>query len=153
MEVDAFLADSAESVQGKIYALGVGWNAIFAPAFPIVQPRISLGITVRVPYTATNQMHSITVHLDSEDGVRKQLGLNAGPDGEPTPIMEIAGNFNLGRPPLLPAGDEQIVGFAMQIDQLQFDGPGMFTWEIEIDGAVLKRLPMRIVQMLPGQLG
>ncbi len=153
MEVNAFLADSAESVQGKIYAMGVGWNAIFTQAFPFIQPRIALGITVSVPYTATNHMHNITVHLETEDGVKKPLGFSAGSDGESAAIMEIKGNFSLGRPPLLPAGDEQLVGFAMQIDQLEFDAPGMFSWVIGIDGDLLKRLPMRVSQMRPGQLG
>jgi len=59
--------------------------------------------------------------------------------------------FNVGRPPLLPAGDEQVVPIALTIDGLQFDRPDMFSWVIAIDGTVLKRLPMRVHQL--AQLG
>lgn len=154
MEVDAFLADSAESVQGKIYALGIGWNTIFCPSFPVVHARVAIGITVRVPYTATNQMHTISAHLETEDALRVQLGLSQGAaDLDPTPVLELKAQFNVGRPPLLPAGDEQIVAFAMEVNQLPFESPGMFSWVISIDGVEVKRLPMRVHQLAPGQLG
>ncbi|HEV7567505.1 MAG TPA: hypothetical protein VGO31_16280 [Microbacteriaceae bacterium] len=151
MEVTAFLADSAEAVQGKIYALGIGWNAIFAQVFPVSHPRLALGITIQVPYTATNHMHTVTVHLETEDGERVQLGFNPQPGGEPAPVYELGGSFNVGRPPMLVAGDEQIVPFAMTIDQLLFEAPGMFAWVVSIDGAEMKRIPMR-VSALPGGL-
>lgn len=152
MEVTAFLADSAEAVQGKIYALGIGWNAIFSPVFPVTHPRLALGITIQVPYTATNQMHTVTVHLETEDGARVRLGMNAQPGSEPTPILELGGGFNVGRPPMLVAGDEQVVPFAMTIDQLYFEAPGMFAWVVSIDGHEMKRIPMRLTTLPPGGL-
>ena len=33
IELDAFLADSVASVQGKLYALGAGWNRIASGSF------------------------------------------------------------------------------------------------------------------------
>jgi len=35
IELDAFLADSVASVQGKLYALGAGWNRIAVALFPL----------------------------------------------------------------------------------------------------------------------
>ncbi|MGN6760650.1 MAG: DUF6941 family protein [Leifsonia sp.] len=146
MEVDAFLADSAESVQGKIYALGIGWNTLFANSFPMTHPRIAIGVTIHVPFTATNQNHTISVYLEEEDGQRHQLGVQPSPTGELEPAFELRTGFTLGRPPLLAQGDEQIVAMAMVIDQLQFTQPGMLAWVIEIDGEAMKRLPMRVAQ-------
>jgi hypothetical protein len=152
MEVTAFLADSADAVQGKIYALGIGWNAIFSPVFPVTHPRLALGMMIQVPYTATNQMHTVTVHLETEDGEHVRLGMNAQPGPEPTPIFELGGSFNVGRPPMLVAGDEQVVPFAMTIDQLHFEAPGMFAWVVSIDGREMKRIPMRLTPLPPGAL-
>jgi hypothetical protein len=103
MEVDAFLADSAESVQGKVYALGIGWNTVYVRELPSVHPRVSVGITIRVPYTATNQMHTVVLHLEDEDGERIPLGQEPSePDDPPKQVFELGGQFNVGRPPLLP---------------------------------------------------
>jgi hypothetical protein len=143
VEIDAFLADSAESVQGKLYAIGIGWNSIFSGGFPFAQSRIALGIIVQVPYTETNEVHTLTVHLEDEDGGRKQLGVNLQPDG-PAPVVQIQTSFNVGRPPMLPAGDAQMISFAMNFDQLPFEAPGMFNWVVSIDDSVVKRLPMRV---------
>jgi len=152
VEVDVFLADSAEAVQGKIYALGAGWNLLWAHAFPVTQPRIAIGIIVRVPYTATNQMHNLSVSLQTEDGETVQLGLIEPPGGgDAQPLNELGGQFNVGRPPLLPAGDEQVLALALQIDGLTFRAPGMFSWVVQIDGTEVRRVPMRVAQLAPGQ--
>ncbi len=155
MEIDAFLADAAESVQGKIYALGIGWNTIYAPMFPAVHPRVAIGITIHVPYTATNQMHSIVLHLEKQDGGKHPLGHHPPSEesGIPTPIYELMGNFNVGRPPMLTHGDEQIVALAMVIDQIQFETPEMFSWVLSIDGEPLKKLPMRVQHLAQPPMG
>jgi len=152
MEVDAFLADTAEAVQGKVYALGIGWDTVYVRSLPAVHPRASIGLTIRVPYTATNQMHKVTLHLEDEDGERVPLGEEQSePDAEPTQVFEIGGQFNVGRPPLLPPGDDQVVCLALTINNLRLEEPAMFRWVISVDGTVLKRLPMR-VQLLTQQL-
>jgi hypothetical protein len=152
MEVDAFLADAAESVQGKVYALGIGWDSIFVGSLPTVHPRASIGLTIRVPYTATNQMHTVLVHLEDEDGERVPLGTEpAEPDTEPKQVFEIGGQFNVGRPPILPPGDAQVVCLALTVNGLRLEKPAMFSWVISVDGTPLKRLPMR-VQLLTQQM-
>jgi hypothetical protein len=143
VEIDAFLADSAESVQGKLYAIGIGWNSIVAGGFPFSQSRIALGITVQVPYTETNEPHTLTVHLEDEDGRRKRLGIDP---REGSAIAELRSSFTVGRPPQLPPGDAQVVSFAMNFDQLPFEVPAMFNWVISIDDSAVKRLPMRVIQ-------
>jgi hypothetical protein len=149
MEINAFLADAAEAINGKIYALGIGWNIVQTMQFPTVHPRMSIGITIHVPYTATNQNHKLIVRLEDEDGHPIPLGdqPSATPDDPPQPVTELGGEFNVGRPPLLPPGDEQVVSLTMTINGLKFERPGLFTWTFAIDGTEMRRLPMRIIQI------
>jgi Family of unknown function (DUF6941) len=113
-----------------------------------VHPRISVGITIRMPYTATNQMRAVVLHLESEDGERIPLGEErSASDDEPKQIFELGGQFNVGRPPLLPPGDEQVVCLALTINNLTLEKLAMFHWVISVDGTPLKRLPMRVQQL------
>ena len=149
MEIDAFLADAAEAVNGKIYALGIGWNILQTMHLPTVHPRIALGITIHVPYTATNQNHKLAVRLEDEDGQAIPLGEqpSASPDEPPQRVMELGGDFNVGRPPLLPPGDEQVITLALNVNGMKFERPGLFTWSFAIDGTEVKRIPMRLIQI------
>lgn len=146
MRVDAFLADSAEVVQGKIYALGAGWNTIYVRQFPAAHRRLAVAATVHVPFTATNASHKFELKLVTEDGVDYPIGLRADAEGKPQPVRGMGGDFTLGRPPHLVDGDEQVASFAFTIDGLRFPEPGMFTWVISIDDVEVSRLPMRVQQ-------
>ncbi|WP_144016024.1 hypothetical protein [Demequina sp. NBRC 110052] len=144
MRINAFLCDTAEVVQGKIYALGAGWNVINVRSFPAVHRRLTLAATVSVPFTATNESHRFEVKLLTEDGKEYPIGLRMGDDGKPQPVHGVAGEFTMGRPPALVDGDEQIAPFAFPFDGLQFREAGMFSWVISIDGEETARLPMRV---------
>ncbi len=146
MRVDAFLADSAEVVQGKIYALGAGWNTIYVRQFPAAHRRLAVAATVHVPFTATNASHKFELKLVTEDGVEYPIGLRADSEGKPQPVRGMGGDFTLGRPPHLVDGDEQVASFAFTIDGLRFAEAGKFTWVISIDDAEVTRLPMRVQQ-------
>ncbi len=144
MRVDAFLADSAEVVQNKIYALGVGWNTIYVRGFPAVHRRLAVGATVHVPFTATNTSHKFELKLVTEDGQVHPIGLRADAEGKPQPVHAMGGEFTLGRPPTLVDGDEQLACFAFTIDGMRFNEAGKFEWVISIDDEELTRLPMRV---------
>lgn len=146
MRVDAFLADSAEVVQGKVYALGAGWNTIYVRQFPAAHRRLAVASTVHVPFTATNVSHQFELKLVTEDGKEYPIGVRADEEGKPVPVRAMGGEFTLGRPPQLVDGDEQVACFAFTIDGLRFAEAGMFTWVISIDGEEVSRLPMRVKQ-------
>ena len=144
MDVDAFIADDVDSVGGKLYTQGAAWNVIRTEAVPTRHHRLAFGIVVRVPYTATNQKHSLKVFLEDQDGGR--VVLNEGgqvPEGE-EPLMSMNGEFNVGRPPELPAGSEQIVPIAMRFNNLVLENVGTYRFTIEIDGTQVKVLPFRV---------
>src|SRR5512132_2160368 len=108
MEIDAFLADSVVSVEGKLYAQGAAWNVLNTTQIPTRHPRIGIGVIFHVPYTATNQMHRFEVYLlDADDN---ELPLGDAPSEAEQPegkIRRLGGQFNVGRPPTLQPGDEQ----------------------------------------------
>ena len=106
MEVDAFLADSVVVAEGKLFVQGAGWNTLNVQSLPAVHDRVGIGMIIDVPYTATNQEHGFSLHLETEDG--EQLPLGDAPPGMETPdgrVRTIEGVFNVGRPPTLVAGD------------------------------------------------
>ncbi|WP_062079004.1 DUF6941 family protein [Demequina globuliformis] len=147
MRIDAFLADSAEVVNGKIYSLGAGWNTIFVRQFPAAHRRLAVAATVHVPFTATNASHQLELKLLTEDGKEYPIGMRADAEGKAQPVRGMGGEFTLGRPAHLVDGDEQVACFAFTIDGIRFVQPGMFSWVISVDGEELGRLPMRVQQV------
>jgi hypothetical protein len=144
MRVDAFLADTAEVVNNKIYALGMGWNTIYARGFPVIHRRLAVSLTVHVPFTDTNTGHKLEVRLVTEDGKDHPIGLRQDTDGNPAAVTAMGGEFTLGRPPTLVDGDDQIACFSFVIEAMRFEEPGKFEWVVSIDGEESTRLPMRV---------
>ena len=146
--VDAFLCDSAVAVEGKVYIQGGGWNLLHSPVFPFAQDRIGVAAIVSVPYTETNKNHVFELRLEDQDGALKPLGHLPGPDGQPQVQMKIMGNFMLGRPPILQAGDAQNVPIALNLDNLMFEAPGSYSFVLSIDEKEIERLTFRVVNPL-----
>ncbi|GAA4664763.1 DUF6941 family protein [Frondihabitans cladoniiphilus] len=149
LEVTAFLADSADTVNGKIYALGIGWDLLVAPGFPFVFPRVALGIMVHVEWTDTEVQHELRVHLETEDGVAVPLGPTGGGDDGQQPMLAWATRFQAQRPPLLIPGTPQLVPFSVNVNNAVFPVPGGYSWVIEVDGEVASRLPLRVAVQEP----
>lgn len=146
------LCDSVVSAEGKLYVQGGGWNVLNAITLPTRHPRIGLAIIIRVPYTATNQMHEFAVRLEDSDGGPLRLGeAPAGFESEDGFIRSLGGQFNVGRPPNLQPGDEQIVPIAINLDGLLFETAGGYQVVIAIDGTDVKVIPLRVIPM-PFQL-
>jgi hypothetical protein len=145
MEVDAFLADSVESVDGKLYVLGAAWNILTTTQLPTRHPRIGVGIIIHVPYTATNQMHRFEVYLLDADDTELPLGdVPPGAEESNAKVRRFGGQFNVGRPPTLQPGDEQLVPLALNIDGLMFERADTYRFVIELDGSREKFLPFRV---------
>lgn len=157
LEVDAFLADSVVVAEGKLYVQGAGWDTLVAGTFPVKHPRLGIGVLMRVPWTATNQMHKFSVRIVDQD--ENKIILGDAPPGsgiEDGKVREIVGQFNLGRPPFLTIGDSQMVPIALNIDGLEFAEANTYSVVISVDDVDLRRLPIRVrsvVQMPGGTAG
>jgi hypothetical protein len=132
-KITAFICDSVQMAEGKLYLLGGGWNILSCPTFPWAQGRIGIAATISVPYTATNQTHKMNLWLEDQDGSRLPLGSSVSPDGAPQEHMLIQAQFNVGRPAGMQAGDPQNMPFAVNLDNIQFAGPGYYSFVLRID--------------------
>jgi hypothetical protein len=156
LEVDAFLADSVVVAEGKLYAQGAGWDTLVAGAFPIRHPRLGVGVLLRVPWTATNQMHKFSVRIVDPD--ENKIALGEAPPGVETldgKVREFVGQFNLGRPPFLSIGDSQIIPIALNIDGIEFAEPSTYSVVVAVDDVDMRRLPIRVKSLvqMPGGVG
>jgi hypothetical protein len=141
LTVTGFLADSVVTAEGKLYVQGAGWNVIWTQEFPARQPRLGIGLIVSIPYTETNQPHTLDVRIDDGDGRTIQLGTQ--PDG--SPLTTLGGSINVGRPPNLAHGDEQLVAIGLNIDGMEFGHPDRYGVIVELDGEPALTLPFRVM--------
>ncbi len=131
--LDGFLADSVSAVQGKLYALGAGWNRITVAMFPARHDRIAIGLLFRIPATATPRARRFEIRVLGTSG--EELVLGSGAQG---PIERIGGGFTAG------GEDEQLVPIAVNLNGLPLPRPGGYQVVVSVDGEDVKILPFRV---------
>ncbi len=98
------VANHVEVINGLIYVSGGGWTEHRRPVTPQgpALSHLGIGVSVLVPWTATNQPHTLKIVIEDEDAA---------------PLLNIDGQINVGRPSTLPAGSEQsvLLGFPLNI--------------------------------------
>ena len=137
--VDAFLADSVSSEDGKLHAQGAGWNRILTPGLPTLHGRIGLGLVVRVPAAAAGAEHEIVVALHGPDGELVPLGVMAG-DGE-SPIESVTGTFSVDTDG---AVEEELLPVAINVDGLRLERAGVHRFVVSIDGVLVRSVPFAV---------
>ena len=136
MEVDAFLADSVVAVQGKLYALGVGWNRIVVPTFPARHDRIGIGLLFRLPAGTRNERRRFDLRVEGPDGREIQLGTAPGGTGG-----RLGGEFTAG------AADEQIVPIALNLNGMPLRAAGDYRFVVSLGGDDVKVLSFSVAQI------
>ena len=136
MEVDAFLADSVVAVQGKLYALGVGWNRIVVPTFPARHGRIGIGLLFRLPAGTRNERRRFDLRVEGPDGREIQLGTGSGGIGG-----RLGGEFTAG------AADEQIVPIALNLNGMPLTAAGDYRFVVSLRGDDVKVLPFSVAHI------
>ncbi len=146
IRITAFLADSAEAVNGKLYVLGAGWDTIASASFPAVHSRVAIGVIVHVGWTDTDAEHEIALRLETEDGQPVALGRSTAD----TVVGAIGHRFTANRNPMLRPGDELAHPVTFTINDLRLPAPGGYSWVLSVDREIAHRLPMRVVQATQG---
>lgn len=120
MKATLLLCDWAEVVAGKLYAQGIGWSLTQANN---PQNASAVAMLLYVPYDMTNRKTSVKCSLLTADGQ---------PYPDETPAS-FGFEFEIGRPPGLKPGTDQIVPFAAKLGGIAFL-PGGYEWQLEVNG-------------------
>ena len=126
------LADGAQIANNKLFLLGGGWEVLTVNAgFPITQ-HLAIAAAFRVPWVATNQRHAFEIRIENDDTNEQLAG--------------IAGEFETGRPPGIPAGSAQRSQLAGEL-LVEFKSPGLYVVRCALEGEdqADKRLPFRVI--------
>lgn len=150
MQVDIMLADFAEVHQGKLFVSGAGINLMMIPPTEPYVLNFGVGLTVTIPWTATNQNHRLRIALvDSDEAVVQIVQTPPGvvvPDEDKGVIL---GSFNVGRSPSMEVGEDSLVPLAFQFPNLPVPHPGTYKLTVQIDGTEMACARFRVVTPQP----
>jgi hypothetical protein len=128
------LADHAEAVNGKLYVTGGSWNQIFAPQFPTRHGHLSVAMTIQVPWTMTNEKHSLEIRVTDDDAVSILPS-------------KIGGEFEVGRPPGFRPGDDNFLVAVFNVDGLTFPKAGHYAFKALVDEQELGSLRISVLPL------
>jgi hypothetical protein len=137
MNIDyVVLADAASAAEGKLYIHGAGWDTIQSVQFPAIHHAIAVAMRVRIAWHETNQPHSLQVDLVDAD---EQSLL-------PAPFRS---DVNVGRPPGLELGDDQVLPLVVNFVNISFAKPGAYVIKVLADDEVAWRSPFTVKVVAP----
>ncbi|MCL4545107.1 MAG: hypothetical protein M1118_11005 [Chloroflexi bacterium] len=124
-EIDfIILADRAEVINGKLYMMGGGWDALVIPQFP-AQVSFSIAIGILVPWAESNEVSEFMVTIHDGDGA--------------TLTSPFQGRFIPGRPPLSPKG--QPLRTMLVVNQLvPVQHRGLYSVRIQLASGAVKQV-------------
>lgn len=128
------LADHSESVNGKLYMNGGGWNVLRLPELPHDWGfHIALGVDVG--WDETNKRHSLRLNIQDPDGNELNEGFEA--------------EFETGRPPGMPPGADQRLVMSIGT-AATFSTAGPHAAVVEVNGEELGRARFYLLEQPPG---
>ncbi len=139
------LADAVTSAEGKLFIHGAGWDTVLTHEWP-ANMTAGVGILLRMPWGETNEPHTFELDIIDADG-RSVL---------PGPQGPLRGQVNVGRPPNLAPGEDQILPVAIGLNGTKIAQAGQYAVVFRIDGEERGRAPFKVqqaqmVQIIGGQ--
>jgi hypothetical protein len=152
LTAQAMLCDFAEVSGNKLFISGAGINLIGTDRTQAPLPvNFALALLIRIPWTATNQQHTLKVELfsDTSDKGPQLVVLNEGepPTGKDEDRGSIVGYFNMGRSPAMQVGEESLLPVAFPLQGLPLPDMGSYYFLISIDGTEVQRISFRITSI------
>ena len=133
MDIDfAFLADSAEAVNGKLYVMGGSIDTIFSPGVPVIHPKLSFAMRLLASAGEVGRKHNLEITVIDEDGKR---------------IAAAAGAIEIGKNPNVPRGWKHGFLAVLNFANLKFDKFGTYSFEVIVNNSSLKSVLLQIGQV------
>lgn len=146
MRIDVMLCDHAQVAGGKLFISGACINQVNVQAdaeapFPV---NFAVAGLVHVEWQDTNVEHELRFELLTEDGQPPLLPTENG-----LAPRQVAGQmtFNVGRPPQLQPGSEQIQPFIFAFPGLPLGETGSYSFVLSIDGEQVRRVPFTMIRV------
>jgi hypothetical protein len=128
MEIEIFtLADFAQDNNSKLTIVGT-FDSINTKQFPVQHPACSIACRLRFAAKESG-VHEFRLRLIDDKG--KEI------------IQPIEGNVTIGQPQ---NGQFTSINFVINFNQLKFDAPGRYAFELYIDGDWKSGLPLFLHQ-------
>jgi len=121
----AFICDYAETT-GKINALGIGFDTIYAPQVPCKHPLFFFVIQLRANVVEAGDKN-LEVHLIDEDGMNI--------------IPVLKGKFTIPRPD---TGTESIGRISLALRNVEFPKYGSYSLHAVVEGHEIFDVPLKI---------
>lgn len=137
MKVRGFLADTVQGTEGKLSALGAGWNRLSAPGFPARHDRIGLGVIMSFDGTERGQ-HDVQIQLLNDREVPTTLF--TGPDG----VEQHAITLSVDVQPPEEGFTDVSIPLALNLDGLVFAEAGTYAFLVRVDGKDAEQLSFRV---------
>jgi hypothetical protein len=112
---------------GKLSVLGI-FDRIWVERFPAIHPRLHLVLRLKGRRTEVGD-HGVLIQLMDDTGRE---------------ILRGEGNVQIGEPP---AGVTEIEAAAVLAFDVPLEKPGMYAFEIAVDGARVASVPIAVTQM------
>ena len=125
------LTDHSESLNGKLYAMGAGWNVLRFPELPF-EFAFGIGLGLDVEWNETNQRHTLELEILGPDGERL---------GEAFRL-----DFEAGRPPGAIQGQDQRMVLSLGTRNT-FETTGPHSIRVAINGEESERTRFYVVHM------
>jgi len=146
------LCDFAEVSGGKLFISGAGVNLVGTAASEAPHPvNISLAIMVRIPWTATNHQHRLTIELVEEtDTGRLRIPINEilPPGADEADKGMIFALFNAGRSPTMVVGELTLMPVALPMFGLPLPSLGSYSFSISLDGTEVDKVSFRVATVM-----
>lgn len=123
------LADAAQVSSNKLYLLGGGWDRLVVSRTLPAAHRMAIAASFRVSWNETNHKHDFELEITDGDGAE---------------VAKLGGQFEVGRPPGIPPGQEQRAQIAVDL-ALPLKHHGTYEVIARLNGDERRRFPFNVV--------
>ena len=124
MKATMLLCDAAQVADGKLYILGGGWSLTGPAPAPS-----AIAVKIEVDWHEAVTSHHWELWLEDADGQPVAIDTTDGPQ-----MVEIRGDFEVGRPEGIPEGSPIDLPLAVNLGPIPLSPGSRYTWRLSIDG-------------------